>query len=190
MERLKGRAQLQARLNAMLVSSATLIPIGMMESNAVAQCAGYSVEVFAGPNCQFLPSFAHATGIADNGAICGGYTDCAEVFHPLIWWPNGDVTELPHSADGGDPQYPFELNSAGEVAGRMDLPGQPSPIHQAFVYSNGVTLDLGMLPGQNTAEAVAINSSSVVVGTSNNTGFGPLTAFIWQNGKLLPLRLS
>ena len=58
-------------------------------SRVAAGSCGYSVEIFAGPDCSFLPSFAHATGIADNGAMCGSYVDCAEVGHHVIWWANG-----------------------------------------------------------------------------------------------------
>jgi hypothetical protein len=74
MEWLKDRAQMHARLSAMVVSAASvLLPIAVLDSNAVGQCAGYSVEVFAGPDCPIFPSFATAWGIAENGAICGAY---------------------------------------------------------------------------------------------------------------------
>jgi probable HAF family extracellular repeat protein len=176
-------------MNVKLALCAIVTAVSTVIRATLGNCDGYSVEIFFGPDCSILPSFAHATGIAENGAICGGYVDCSEEFHPLIWWMNGDVTELPHSAEGGDPDTPFTVNSSGEVAGRMYLPGQSAPLNQAFIYSNGVTLDLGMLSGQDTAEAVAISADGIVVGTSNNTGFGPLTAFMWQDGVLSSLSL-
>ena len=176
-------------MNYSIVIAVAFLAASLIDQWTTAQCT-YDVEVFSGPDCQFLPSFAHATGIADNGAMCGSYVDCAEVGHHVTWWADGSITELPPSADGGIPDSPFDINSAGEVAGRMHVPGQPSPLNQAFVYSNGVTLDLGLLAGQNTAQAIAINSNSAVVGYSNNTGFGPLTAFVWQNGKMSALPLT
>ena len=167
----------------MLVSAASVISIGANGLNAIAQCSGYSVEIFAGPTCPIFPSFAHATGISDNGSMCGGYVDCAEVGHHVIWWPNGEKTELPNSADGGIPDSPFEVNDDGQVAGRLNLPGLPSP-DRAFLFSDGVTTNLGALLGHNWAEALAINNSGVVIGNSINTATGPLTAFVWQDGKM------
>jgi probable HAF family extracellular repeat protein len=156
-------------------------------SAAHAQCAGYTVEVFAGPDCSFFPSFATAWGIAENGAICGAYLDCGEVGHYVIWWPDGSSTEMPPSADGGIPDTPFSINSSGQVAGRMDI-GLPGPLDRAFLYSEGVTTNLGTLPGGNDSEAAAISESGIVCGYSSGIGL-PLTAFVWQNGQMSALKL-
>jgi probable HAF family extracellular repeat protein len=151
---------------------------------ASASCSGYTVEIFSNPDCSLLPSFATAWGIAENGAISGGWTDCGEVGHPGIWWPDGSFTELPLSADGGIPDSPFALNSAGQVAGRMHVPGL-NPPDRAFLYSDGVTSNLGALPGHNTAAAHAISYAGIVVGTSNNNAVADqLRGFVWQNGKM------
>jgi len=163
------------------------IIIGSQSSSA--QCVRYSVEIFAGPACQILPSWAGAWGISDTGAICGGYVDCGENGHHVIWWPNGGVTEMPPSADGGIPDWPLDINSAGQVAGQMYVPNlQPTP-YRAFLYSNGVTINLGALPGHNDSVAGAINASGIVVGKSINNIVGPLTAFVWQDGNMSALPL-
>ena len=152
-----------------------------------AQCTGYSVEVFAAPDCSILPSFAGARGIADDGGICGGYVDCGENGHSVIWDAVGEITELPLSAEGGFPG-PLALNSLKEVVGQLSIP-KLSPLHRAFLYSKGVTVNLGTLPGHNQSEAIAINESGVTCGVSRNTNVGPLSAFIWQNGKMEALNL-
>ena len=182
MERLKSRAQLQARLSAKLVVASTVIAVAMRNSNAVAQCSGYSVEVFAGPDC-FLPSFAHATGIAETGAICGSYVDCAEVGHHVIWSPTADVTEMPASDENGIPDSPFDINSAGQVTGTMHLRSL-SPPGRAFLYSSAMTMNLGTLPGHNASEGKAINEFGIACGFSRNTVSGPLSAFIWGDGQM------
>ena len=156
--------------------------------SASAQCVKYSVEIFAGPACQILPSWAGAFGISNAGAICGGYVDCGENGHHVIWWPNGDVTEMPPSSDGGIPDSPFGINSSGQVAGRMYVPDlDPNP-DRAFLYTARITQNLGTLPGGNFSEASALNDSGVVCGYS--TGIGqPLQAFVWQDGKMSALML-
>jgi probable HAF family extracellular repeat protein len=153
---------------------------------AFAQCASYSVDILKGPQgCQILPSAAGARGINDAGDLCGGYNVCAEAGHSVIWWANGTVTELPLSSDQGFP-LPFDLNSAGQVCGRLEVPGLTIP--RAFRFSDGVTLNLDTLPGGNWSEATAISENGTVCGYS--TGIGqPLTAFIWHNGRMSALNL-
>jgi len=152
-----------------------------------AQCAEYAVEIFAGPACSVLPSWAGARGISNTGSICGGYVDCAEVGHHVIWTADGRIIELPPSADGGIPGSPFKINSAGQVVGRMNVPGL-SPPDRAFLYADGVTQNLGTLLGGNYSEAAAINASGTVCGYSTGVG-QPLTAFVWQDGTMSALNL-
>ncbi|MCI0348240.1 MAG: hypothetical protein L0Z53_02345, partial [Acidobacteriales bacterium] len=166
--------------------------IGMANVQAaIAQCPPqYSVEIFAGPDCPFLPSFAGAWGINDNGAIAGYYLDCGETAHLVIWSATGEVTELPPSDDPGYPTILFDINNLGQVAGKLWVPSLDPTPDRAFLYSDGVTLNLGALPGHNWAEAYAINESGVICGTSNNTATGPLTAFVWHDGEMSALPLT
>ncbi|MCI0348194.1 MAG: DUF3466 family protein, partial [Acidobacteriales bacterium] len=154
------------------------------------QCpASYSVEVFAGPDCPILPSWAGAFGISDDGAICGGYVDCGENGHQVIWSATGEIAaEIPPSAEPGFPNAPLDLNIFGEAVGRLYLPALTPP-DRAFLYSEGVTINLGALPGHTWSEALAINSSGIVVGNSNNSAFGPLTAFMWEEDTMSALPL-
>src|SRR5688572_22771606 len=152
-------------LSTMLVAVMLVMSIVSRASSAssVAQCTSYSVDIIAGPDCSFLPSFAGARGIADNGSICGGYVDCSEVGHHVIWSANGEITEMPPSADGGIPDSPFDINSAQQVVGRMHVPSL-SPPDRAFLYSKGVTINLGTLPEGNRSEALSINNTVTVCG--------------------------
>ncbi len=169
-------------------SLALLIAMTNLEA-VVAQCpAHYSVEIFAGPDCPILPSVAGARGISDTGAICGGYLDCGEVGHPVIWSPTGEITEIPPSSDPGYPG-PLAINSAGQVVGTLYVPSLLPTPDRAFLYSDGVTINLGALPGHTWSEALAINSSGVVVGWSLNGATGPLSSFVWHDGKMSALPL-
>jgi len=69
-------------------------------------------------------------------------------------------------------------------------------VGHAFLWRNGVTTDLGALPGNNggnSAYAFAINQSGLVVGISENGATDPVTGFpstspvAWLNGQIFNL---
>ena len=53
----------------------------------------------------------------------------------------------------------------------------------AFLYSNGVTQNLGSLPGYNLSSGTGINDSGEVVGIADSTNINlPRHAFFYKNG--------
>ena len=157
--------------------------------SCLGQCGGYAVELFEGPDCQFMWPSAGVRAISEDGSLKGGYVDCAENGHSVIWWADGTETELPPSREGGGPGG-VAINDSGEVAGSLSI-SNPVATHRAFLYSGGVTLNLGVLPGtnHNWSEAYGISNSGIVCGFSMNDVSGPVTAFMWQNGVMSPLKL-
>ena len=65
---------------------------------------------------------------------------------------------------GGNFTGGMDLNNAGQIAGTARLASNDI---RAFRYSGGVVQDLGTLEGDEQSEAVAINDSGYVVGTSS-----------------------
>src|SRR5215471_10772693 len=114
---------------------------------------------------------------------------------------------------GGPTSYNFsenarEMNNRGEVTGQAAttipdpnypnfnpiLFGGPDPfLEHAFLWSNGVLIDLGAIPGANGSGAGSINSAGVAAGASTTGSIDPTTgwpaaeAIIWRNGTMIQL---
>jgi uncharacterized membrane protein len=80
------------------------------------------------------------------------------------------------------------MNDSGEVTGSLQIPGPVSP-YRAFLYSGGVTINLGALPGHNWSEGYGIAESGTVCGFSMNSISGPANAVYWQDGVITALEL-
>ena len=161
---------------------------GLLLARSVrAQCTNYSVEFMPSPYCGFFDTYADVTGINEAGAMSGSYLDCGATSYPVIWGPTGAVTFIP-PAPGTDFPVVGDLNLAGEAAGNLDVPNLTPP-DRPFRFSDDSTTVLGIFPGDNWAEAYAINSSGWVCGTSQNTVTGPLKAVVWLQDQTLALAL-
>lgn len=93
---------------------------------------------------------------------------------------------------GGRESYALDINRWGQVVGASwTIPQGPNHTH-AFLWENGVMLDLGTLGGSNSG-ACAINDFGQVVGCAEPPYRGPEYArglehaFLWQNGQMTPL---
>ena len=74
------------------------------------------------------------------------------------------------------------MNDQGQVVGYASLINDE--VFDAFLWRNGVMLDLGRLPGDFVAIGSGINENGEVVGTS--FGAHP-RAFIWKRGQMIDL---
>jgi probable HAF family extracellular repeat protein len=75
------------------------------------------------------------------------------------------------------------INDQGQVVGFMQ--SNTSPYKRAFLYSGGVTRDLGLLPGSRACYANDINNAGQIVGYCDYDSHG--AAFIYQNGVMTEL---
>ena len=70
------------------------------------------------------------------------------------------------------------INDVGSVAGGMvNAAGEG----RAFLYSSGLTYDLGALSGGSWSVGYGVNASDQVTGSSDDA-FGRFRAFTWSSG--------
>jgi probable HAF family extracellular repeat protein len=149
----------------------------------LAQCLDFHVDVVSLPYCGFGGYGISPGGLSSNGDVTGWYSVC-ETDAGAFYWTGGALTlfDVGEDAIGGG----LDVNSQIQIVGVKNGPTG----HVGFLYENGKTIDIGMLPGSNFAEAHAINESGQIVGESSDVVNGPLGAFFWDNGKQFALDLS
>jgi probable HAF family extracellular repeat protein len=118
---------------------------------------------------------------ADPGA-CAGIGNTANC-HPFLW-RKGKLIDLNTTTIGGNPLGANEINDAGEIIGAAAFPDAP---YDAYLWRNGVAIDLGRLDGDCYSEAWAINSEGQVVGNSLFCDGFSRHAFLWENGSIVDL---
>jgi probable HAF family extracellular repeat protein len=111
------------------------------------------------------------------------------VTHNYTFWQNGKNTQIVSLGKG----YALSraINDVGQIVGMSDtgkLDSQGGVVSHAFLYANGATTDLGVLPGtasdyHDHSEALGISNTGQVVGRSGGYA-GDAHAFLWQNGKM------
>jgi probable HAF family extracellular repeat protein len=79
------------------------------------------------------------------------------------------------------------INDADQVAGyAIGSSATTGYTDQAFLYSNGTTTGLGVLPGGTSSEATAVNDAGQVVGFGD-TAASSDDAFLYSQGKMIDL---
>jgi probable HAF family extracellular repeat protein len=149
--------------------------------------------VGVGPRCDFKQSGSVITAVAinDRGQIAGvsanGWNG-AELCTDGVWQV---IPGFPGAlAPAVAPMFASAINNKGEVVGTAAVAVGPSNIaSRGFLYSNGQTVDLGVLaalvPGQapdNNVYPESINEKSQIVGAAY-TQAGP-TVFLYQDGQI------
>jgi probable HAF family extracellular repeat protein len=120
---------------------------------------------------------SQANGINPDGLIVG--LDSARA----VYWKNNTLHVIPDT--GALWSAAMGVGPLGHIVGSMDIGG----ITQAFLYFNGTTKSLGVLPGGTFSEALAVNSWGEAVGNSETTGtsYRPLHAVLYSHGVLKDL---
>ena len=112
-------------------------------------------------------------------------TEQVLLFGPRIW-QNGVVTPVYVNVGAGPLDGPLAINDAGQVAGTAYFAVGATFQRHAFIVSQGVTIDLGVLPGTTTSWANDINNTGDVVGYSYTSPSAP-RATLWRNGSVIDL---
>jgi hypothetical protein len=165
--RMKPRALAKSSLSRTLLSLFAFCSGGQDVCTA---CPNYSVEVIALPYCGSPFYGISPLGLSSNGHVTGGYNTCAGTAGGF-YWVNGSLT-LFNVDDDGNPET-FGVGRA--INSKLQIVGNrlSEVAHTGFHYEAGKTIDIGMLPGCNYAEAYAINESGQACGYANNVQTGP-----------------
>jgi probable HAF family extracellular repeat protein len=125
-----------------------------------------------------------ATAINDSGQIVG-YSSISGGSGGGVITPNAFLYEAGKFIDLGTPSErssAYGINALGQVVGSNGGHG--------FLWDNGVMMDLGTLPDDDTSLAESINDSGQIVGYATESGgFGntPSHAFLYENGVMSDL---
>jgi probable HAF family extracellular repeat protein len=107
---------------------------------------------------------SHATGINNSGAVVGTATLASGYEHAFLAI-GSKITDL--GTLGGGSSFAYSINDGGTVVGYSWLASGQNP--HAFVYSNGIMLDLNSLlangSGWELTEAYGINEAGQIVGS-------------------------
>jgi len=121
-----------------------------------------------------------ATAINEGGEVAGYASTAGNASTRAFLFTGGAQINL---GTLGAASEAWGVNNGAEVVGRSVL---ASGARHAFVYSGGAMRDLGTLGGSNS-EALAINDSSQIVGSSEVAGAAGTHAFLYQNGAITDL---
>ncbi|VAX39082.1 hypothetical protein MNBD_PLANCTO03-484, partial [hydrothermal vent metagenome] len=92
---------------------------------------------------------------------------------------------------GGLGSYGYDINNARQVVGRADtgaLFDDDRWIFHAFLWQDGVMIDLGTLPGDDFSSASRINQGGDIVGWSRRGFFDGISrAVLWHDGTAIDL---
>ncbi|MEW6156060.1 MAG: immunoglobulin domain-containing protein [Verrucomicrobiota bacterium] len=114
-------------------------------------------------------------------------------YHAVVWSgvsnePMLNPTDIGHPGffptgssvlDPTNDSVALHVNNRGQVVGTAAVTHN---IYHAFLFENGAMLDLGVLPGFTSSQALAINDAEEIVGSANETisgGGGQDRAFLW-----------
>ena len=104
-------------------------------------------------------SQSQADAINDSGVVAGVVNGVASTYSGGKW------TSLVGIAAAGTPSA---IDGSGQIVGSVFV--SSAVPREAFLYSGGKTTLLGVLPGQGTSMALAINDSGQIVGSSTALG--------------------
>jgi probable HAF family extracellular repeat protein len=120
-----------------------------------------------------------ARDINNSGQIAGTLGQAA-----VLWQVGADALVMLGDLPGGaNSSSANAINAAGQVVGQSSA---SDGLH-AFLWTNGIMVDLGVLPGTSESSAFDINGLGQVVGTSRDTEGAASSAFLWTDGEMFNL---
>jgi probable HAF family extracellular repeat protein len=140
--------------------------------------------------------YSSADAISPNGKYIVGAANLLDFHSPYgVLWVNGAVASNYGAYNVGA----SEVTDSGVIIGSHDtgIRSQITPdnVRHAFRWEAGTLTDLGALPGAPAgtafeSDASSINSSGVIVGSSQLTGSQFYHAVMWLNGQIVDLHES
>lgn len=136
-----------------------------------------------------------ATAINNRGQVVGISGKCDQAVGRftaahMVLWDHGRAIPL-HDLGGEAWNTPMAINGHGDIVGFANVPGgaTPAALHEhAFLRTHdGVTIDLGTLPGDARSQAYAVNKHGQVVGMSCTIDYSNCRGFLWQHGVMTDL---
>lgn len=106
-------------------------------------------------------------------------------YHALVWDKRGKREVLARPSDCRGSVFVGQINDVGQMAGHVDCLVPQRAV--ASLTEGGVTVELGMLPGDSSSWAAGINNAGQVAGTSMGPFPGAVRAFRWEAGVMQPL---
>lgn len=100
-------------------------------------------------------------------------------------WPEGTVMKNLGALPGGSVSMAYGISKDGQITGFSDTLSNAGVFDHAFLWKEGVMVDIGTLGGL-YSYGMGINSSGQVVGYSENCD-GSARAFLWGNGQMSDL---
>jgi probable HAF family extracellular repeat protein len=166
------------------------LAVSLSGSSALAQCASYAVDVIPGPNCQFENSDASAFGLNAAGEVVGAYYTCDKAGESAVWLRGKLWIPLTFPSDIAG-LSPKDINSSRQIVGKAATARNPTEDIAGFYDFESKTIELGLLPGGNFSEALAVNDDGTACGVwgNNATGEPSSHGFIWQDGRMSDLAL-
>ena len=131
-------------------------------------------------------AFSGPLAINNRGQVVGFSTTANEEHTNPFFWESGRPIDL-FKATKGKVITANAINDAGQVVGGGDFSNVGGSPFSAVLWSKGVVINLGTLPGDCFSEAYAINDNGQVVGASFACDTFENRAFLWENGSIIDL---
>jgi probable HAF family extracellular repeat protein len=138
----------------------------------------------AGPVTPALKPTSESGGFNNSGQFVGIATEAGDQMVDPFLWDREKLIDLFTETTGENPVSAAALNDAGEVVGGAIFPNRTI---DAYLWKNGVALDLGTVEGDGCSWSRAINSGGQVVGQSFACDGSTLHAFLSENGSIVDL---
>jgi probable HAF family extracellular repeat protein len=129
-----------------------------------------------------------ASGINDQGEVVGSsdIDEAGHDYHAFVWTVGIGMVDLHEAMGAADCcSHADDINNLGDIVGRTHFPTVPA--WRAFLFHDGVAINLGVLDGFVSSEALAINDAGEIIGFSFDDD-GRSESFVYANGVMYPLK--